>query len=53
MLVEARSAGTTDDQLLTDYDPPLSRAELDTAWRYAAAHPKDIAQAIRENNADE
>ncbi len=53
MLVEARNAGISDEQLLTDYDPPLSRAELDAAWRYAAAHPEEIAQAIRENNSGE
>jgi uncharacterized protein (DUF433 family) len=52
MLVEARHAGISDERLLTDYEPPLSRAELDAAWRYAAAHPEEIAQAIRENNAD-
>src|SRR5947208_16012738 len=53
MLVEARHLGITDEQLLTDYDPPLTRAELDAAWRYAAAPPAEIAQAIRENNSDE
>lgn len=53
MLVEAKSLGITDEQLLTDYDPPLTRAELDAAWRYAAAHPDEIAEAIRQNNIDE
>ena len=53
MLVEARDAGIRDERLLTDYDPPLTREELDAAWRYAAAHPSEIAQAIRENNSDE
>ena len=52
MLVEARNVGITDEQLLTDYDPPLTRAELDAAWRYAAAHPEEIARAIRENDSD-
>src|SRR5213082_1671486 len=33
MLVEARDAGTSDAQLHADYDPPLTRAELDAAWR--------------------
>src|SRR3954466_13572268 len=32
MLVEARNLGISDDTLLTDYDPPLTRAELDAAW---------------------
>lgn len=53
MLVEARNLGVSDEQLLSDYDPPLTRAELDAAWRYAADHPEEIAQAIRENNSDE
>ena len=53
MLVEARTVGISDEQLLTDYDPPLTRAELDAAWRYAAAHPAEIAQAIRASNSDE
>src|SRR4051794_23882223 len=38
MLVEARSLGITDEQLLTAYAPPLTRAELDAAWRYADVH---------------
>lgn len=53
MLVEARNVGISDQQLLTDYDPPLTQAEIEAAWRYAAAHPAEIDQAIRENNADE
>lgn len=53
MLVEARNVGISEGQLLTDYDPPLSRAELDAAWRYATAHPEEIAQAILENNSAE
>jgi uncharacterized protein (DUF433 family) len=52
MLVEARNVGITDERLLTDYDPPLTRAELDAAWRYAAAHPEEIARAIQENDSD-
>jgi len=50
MLVEARDLGISDDRLLTDYDPPLTRAELDAAWRYAATHADEIARDIRENN---
>jgi uncharacterized protein (DUF433 family) len=50
MLVEARNAGLSDEQLLADYDPPLTRAELDAAWRYAAANPTEIVQALREND---
>ncbi len=50
MLVEARDLGFTDAQLLADYDPPLTRVELDAAWRYAALHPEEIAANIREND---
>ena len=53
MLVEARDVGISDEQLLIDYDPPLTRAELDAAWRYAAAHPAEIDQDLRENDSDE
>jgi len=53
MLVEARSLGITDEQLMADYEPPLTRAELDAAWQYAAVHPDEIAEAIRQNNVDE
>ena len=49
MLVEARGLGFTDEQLLADSDPPLTRDELDAAWKYAALHPDEIATAIREN----
>lgn len=49
MLVEARDLGFTDEQLLADYDPPLTRDELDAAWRYADLHPDEIATAIRDN----
>jgi uncharacterized protein (DUF433 family) len=45
--------GISDERLLADYDPPLSPLELEAAWRYAAAHPEEIAQAIRENSSDE
>ena len=50
MVVEYRNLGASDDDLLAMYDPPLSRAELDAAWQYAAANPDEIAQAIREND---
>src|SRR5436190_23604371 len=53
MLVEARNLGLSDEQLLNDYEPPLSRAELDAAWAYAGGHPAEIAQALREHSAEE
>ncbi|MBY0526592.1 MAG: DUF433 domain-containing protein [Gemmataceae bacterium] len=49
-LVESRNLGIADETLLTDFDPPLTRAELDAAWRYAAANPEEISRDISENN---
>jgi uncharacterized protein (DUF433 family) len=49
-LVESRTLGISEETLLTDFDPPLTRAELDAAWRYAAANTEEIARDIRENN---
>lgn len=51
-LVEYRNLGATDEQLLAQYDLPLTRAELDAAWRYAALHPDEIAADIRDNDED-
>ena len=48
-LVEARRLGITDPELMTSYAPPLSQADLDAAWAYAAANPGEIEQCIREN----
>jgi uncharacterized protein (DUF433 family) len=49
-LVEYRNLGGTDEQIMTQYDPPLTRAELDAAWLYAELHQDEIAADIRENN---
>ena len=49
-LVESRQIGVSEATLLTDFDPPLTRAELDAAWKYAAAHPDEIAADIRDND---
>jgi uncharacterized protein (DUF433 family) len=49
MLVRARQLGITDEQLLKDYQPPLTRAELDAAWNYYDTHRDEIDTAIREN----
>lgn len=52
-LVESRQLGVSEQQLLTDFTPPLTREELDAAWRYAQLHPEEIAADIRENNQDD
>ena len=49
-LVESRQIGISDGTLLTDFDPPLTPTELDAAWKYAAAHPDEIAADIRDND---
>src|SRR5438094_10040164 len=50
MLVEARNVGISDEQLLTDHDPPLTRAVLDAAWRDAAAHTAELARPIQPHH---
>ena len=52
MLVQARRLGLSDDQLLLDYEPPLTQAELDSAWTYYAENREEIDQAIRNNEDD-
>lgn len=52
MLVEAKRLGATDESLLKNYDPPLSREDLNAAWAYTDANRDEIEKAIRENNED-
>jgi uncharacterized protein (DUF433 family) len=47
-LIEARSLGATEAQLLIDY-PRLQAVNLVDAWTYAADHPDEIAAAISAN----
>jgi uncharacterized protein (DUF433 family) len=51
MLVEARRAGCTDEEILQDY-PGLNSASLANAWAYAASHAEEIEEAIAENSRD-
>jgi uncharacterized protein (DUF433 family) len=53
MLVRAKQLGVTDAQLLEDFQPPLTRAELDAAWRYYETHRDEIETAIRANEGDD
>ncbi len=48
LLVESRSQGISEAQLLDDY-PHISAADLVNAWAYADAHAKEIEEAIRKN----
>jgi uncharacterized protein (DUF433 family) len=52
MLVEAKRDGIPDDQLINHYVVPLSQADLDAAWAYAAANAEEIEQAIYDNDLD-
>jgi uncharacterized protein (DUF433 family) len=52
VLVSYRRLGRRDTDLLRDF-PALTPADLAAAWEYAAAHPEEIEQAIRENEAGE
>ena len=49
MLVQAKRLGLSDDQLLHDYEPPLTQAELDAAWDYYEKNNEEVDQAIRDN----
>ena len=52
MLVQARRLGAGDDQLLRDYEPPLTRGELDAAWEYYEKSRAEVDEAIRDNEDD-
>ena len=52
MLVESRLLGMSDERIRNDFDPPLTQADLDTAWEYYAQHRQEIEQALRENDLD-
>lgn len=49
MLVEMRRLGMADATIRESY-PHVKPALFEAAWRYAAAHPDEIDQAIREND---
>jgi uncharacterized protein (DUF433 family) len=49
-LVARRNLGLSDAEILERL-PHLAQADLDAAWDYYAQHPKEIDQAIRENEA--
>lgn len=48
MLEDARRQGVGDLELLKDY-PGISVFDLEAAWHYVEANPKEIAQAIQHN----
>ncbi len=48
VLVNYRRLGSADADLLQSY-PGLTPADLEAAWKYAAAHPEEIDEAIRAN----
>jgi uncharacterized protein (DUF433 family) len=49
-LVNYRQQGATEADILIAY-PSLKPGDLDAAWKYAAAHGKEIECAISENEA--
>jgi uncharacterized protein (DUF433 family) len=51
-LVSYRRLGMSDDEILQAI-VGLTPADLEAAWEYAAAHPEEIDQAIRENEEGE
>jgi uncharacterized protein (DUF433 family) len=48
VLVQARSLGISESQLLYDY-PSLTASDLANAWVYAQTYPEEIALAIQDN----
>lgn len=48
MLEEARRAGVSDADLLSDY-PDLNEDDLASAWQYVREHGDEIASAIAAN----
>ena len=50
MLVESRRAGATDEQIMSDYEQPLTRAEFDAAIEYARRNPQEIEQELWSND---
>lgn len=52
MLVQAKRLGASDQDLISDYEPPLTQAELDAAWDYYEKNRVEIDEAIRLNEED-
>lgn len=52
VLVGYRRLGMPDADILRAY-PSITPTDLEAAWKYAAAHPDEIDQAIRENEEGE
>lgn len=48
LVAEMRQGGRSDADILDGY-PFLTQADLDAAWAYERAHPKEIARLIRQN----
>jgi uncharacterized protein (DUF433 family) len=42
----------SDERIRSDFDPPLTQADLDAAWEYYAQHRQEIEEALRENDLD-
>lgn len=49
LLVRSRQLGMSDEAIRADFDPPLSREDLEAAWNYHEANKNEIELAIREN----
>jgi uncharacterized protein (DUF433 family) len=50
VLVNFRRLGGSDEDIERSY-PDLNLVDLEAAWEYAEAHPDEIDEAIRENEA--
>ena len=49
-LIECRRLGMSDQRIMTDFDPPLTPADLQAAWDHYALNRFEIEEAIRLND---
>lgn len=52
LLVQTRRIGVSDTEHLRQFDPPLTQAELDSAWSYYSENTAEIDRDIAENDDD-
>jgi uncharacterized protein (DUF433 family) len=49
MIVQDRRLGFSDEQILANYAPLLTKEDLDAVWQYFGANAEEIERAIRQN----
>ncbi len=51
-LIECKRLGMSDERIMSDFDPPLTAADLEAAWEYYALNRAEIDEAIWLNEDD-